>query len=152
MNAQIHVTVAAVVERDGRFLLVEESVAGATVLNQPAGHWDEGESLFEATVRETLEESAWDVELSSLLGIYSFRPPELDYGFLRFAFAARPLRHHPGRTLDAGIERAVWMSYEEIAASRARHRSPMVLRCVEDYRAGRHFPLNLVDHLGPSPV
>jgi 8-oxo-dGTP pyrophosphatase MutT (NUDIX family) len=147
MNAQIHVTVAAVVEREGCFLLVEERVAGASVLNQPAGHGDEGESLFDAAVRETLEESAWEVELTALVGIYSFRPPELDYGFLRFAFAARALRHHPQRPLDAGIERALWLSDAEIAAAAARHRSPMVQRCIDDFRAGRRFPLSLVDHL-----
>jgi 8-oxo-dGTP pyrophosphatase MutT (NUDIX family) len=150
-RAEPHITVAAVVERDGRFLLVEEYIepaGGASVLNQPAGHWDEGETLFEAAVRETLEESAWDVRLTALLGIYEYQPPDLDYGFLRFAFAAEALRHHPQRKLDTGIERAVWLSREELAACQPRHRSPMVLRCVDDYLAGRRYPLDLVAHLG----
>ena len=83
-----HIVVACVVERDGKFLLVEERIEGATVLNQPAGHWDPGETLFEAALRETLEESAWEVRLDALLGLYHYQPPQLDYGFLRVAFAA----------------------------------------------------------------
>ena len=78
-----HIVVACVVERDGKFLLVEERIEGATVLNQPAGHWDPGETLFEAALRETLEESAWEVRLDALLGLYHYQPPQLDYGFLR---------------------------------------------------------------------
>lgn len=142
---QGHVTVACIVERDGRFLLVEErSDSGALVLNQPAGHWDEGETLFQAAVRETLEESAWEVELTALVGLYHYEPAHLDHGFLRLAFAARPLRHHPGRALDAGIEGAVWLSREELAACPGRHRSPMVLRGIDDYLAGRRLPLELI--------
>ncbi|HZU75431.1 MAG TPA: NUDIX hydrolase [Dehalococcoidia bacterium] len=146
-----HVTVATVVERDGRYLVVEERVDafGPTVINQPAGHWDEGETLFAAAVRETLEETAWDVELEALLGVYEYQPPALDYGFLRFAFAARALRHRPQHALDRGIERALWLTREELDACRARHRSPMVLRCVDDHRAGRRLPLDAIAHLAP---
>ena len=147
MSNSSHITVATVVERDGRFLFVEERVGGSLVLNQPAGHWEDGETLFEAAVRETIEETAWEVELVSLLGVYEFRPADLDYGFLRFAFSARPLRHHAGRALDTGIERAVWLTRDELAAEASRHRSPMVLRCVDDARAGRGSPLNLITHL-----
>jgi 8-oxo-dGTP pyrophosphatase MutT (NUDIX family) len=147
MSWNSHITVACVVEREGRFLLVEERVSGGLVLNQPAGHWDEGETLFQAAVRETLEESAWEVELDGLLGIYAFKPQNLDYGFLRVAFAARALRHHPRRALDEGIERAVWLSRDELAACSERHRSPMVLRGVDDYLAGRRYPLELLTHL-----
>jgi 8-oxo-dGTP pyrophosphatase MutT (NUDIX family) len=139
----VHVTVATLVERDGRFLFVEETIGTRTVLNQPAGHWEAGESLLEAAVRETLEESAWDVELTGLLGTYSYHPPDLDYGFLRFAFLARPLRHHEGRALDPGIVRALWLSPDELRREAPRHRSPMVQRCVDDARAGRHYPLAL---------
>jgi 8-oxo-dGTP pyrophosphatase MutT (NUDIX family) len=145
---QGRVTVACVIERDGRFLFVEERDGGGKpVLNQPAGHWDEGETLLEAAVRETLEESAWDVEPTALVGLYDYRPAHLDHGFLRIAFAARPLRHHPERTLDQGIERALWLSREELAGCRERHRSPMVLRSVDDYLTGRRLPLDLIAHL-----
>lgn len=147
MRWQGHVTVACVVEHDHRFLLVEERAEdGGLVLNQPAGHWDEGETLLAAAVRETLEESAWEVELTALIGLYDYQPAHLEHGFLRVAFAARPLRHHAGRKLDQGIERAVWLGYEELAAH-PRHRSPMVLRTIDDYRAGRRYPLELLSYL-----
>jgi 8-oxo-dGTP pyrophosphatase MutT (NUDIX family) len=144
---EVHVTVAAVVARDGKFLFVEESVGGRTVLNQPAGHWEAGETLLEAVVRETLEETGWDVEPTALLGVYEFEPPELGYGFLRFAYLARPLRHHSDRPLDPGIARALWLTSEELRAERARHRSPMVQRCVDDALAGVSHPLSLIGHL-----
>lgn len=146
MNAS-HIVVATVVERDGRYLFVEERIAGATVLNQPAGHWEEGETLFEAAVRETLEETGWDVRLDALLGLYEFRPPELDYGFLRVAFLATALAHYAGRPLDEGIEGAVWLTADELRADTARHRSPMVQACVDDARAGVRLPLTTVQHL-----
>lgn len=148
MRWQGHVTVACVVEHEDRFLLVEERAEdGSLVLNQPAGHWDKGETLLAAAVRETLEESAWEVELTALIGLYDYQPVHLDYSFLRIAFAARPLRHHAGRRLDRDIERAVWLGYAELAAATARHRSPMVLRTIDDYRAGRRFPLELLSYL-----
>jgi 8-oxo-dGTP pyrophosphatase MutT (NUDIX family) len=143
----VHVTVAAVVARDGRFLFVEESIGGRTVLNQPAGHWEAGESLLEAVVRETLEETAWDVEPTALLGVYEFEPPELSYGFLRFAYLARPLRHHADRPLDPGIARALWLTPDELRREHGRHRSPMVQRCIDDALAGRQHPLSLIGHL-----
>lgn len=144
---EVHVTVAAIVARDGKFLLVEESVGGRTVLNQPAGHWEAGETLLEAVKRETLEETAWEVEPTALLGVYEYEPPELGYGFLRFAYLATPLRHHPGRPLDPGIARALWLTPDELRREAVRHRSPMVLRCVEDALAGQRHPLSLIGHL-----
>jgi 8-oxo-dGTP pyrophosphatase MutT (NUDIX family) len=145
MNWNGHVTVASVVEHEGRFLLVEERAGdGSLVLNQPAGHWEQNETLVQAAVRETLEESAWEVEPFALLGLYDYQPAHLEHGFLRVAFAARPLRHHPQRPLDQGIERAVWLSRDELAACAGRHRSPMVLRGVDDYLAGRRLPLDLI--------
>ena len=140
-------TVAAIVARDGKFLFVEESIGDRTVLNQPAGHWDAGETLLEAVKRETLEETGWDVEPTALLGVYEFEPPELGYGFLRFAYLANPTRHHPHRPLDSGITRSLWLSTDELKREAARHRSPMVLRCVEDALAGRQHPLSLIGHL-----
>ena len=142
-----HITVACVIEREGQFLLVEERADEGLVLNQPAGHWDEGETLYAAALRETLEESAWEVELTALLGLYAYKPAQLDHGFLRVAFAAKALRHHPQQPLDSGIERALWMSRDELAACAERHRSPMVLRGVDDYLAGKRYPLDLVNHL-----
>lgn len=144
---EVHVTVAAVVERDGRFLLVEERIGAGTVLNQPAGHWEAGESLVEAMVRETLEESAWQVQPLALLGLYEHEPAGLGYGFLRVAYRARPVREIPGRPLDRGILRAAWLTPDELRAQSARHRSPMVQRCVDDALAGRHLPLDAVTHL-----
>ena len=143
----IHVTVAAVVQRDGKFLFVEETVGQQSVLNQPAGHWEAGETLLAAVVRETLEETGWDVEPTSLLGVYEFEPPELGYGFLRFAFITKPVRHHAARKLDDGILRALWLTPEELRRESSRLRSPMVLRCVEDCLAGKQQPLSFLVHL-----
>lgn len=140
------VTIAAVIERDGRFLLVEERDGSGLVLNQPAGHWEEGETLQAACVRETLEESAYEFYPTALVGIYRWRPPACETTYLRFAFAGRVGDHLPARTLDAGIVRAVWLSPDEIRASLGRHRSPLVLRCIEDYVAGSRFSLDLLTH------
>jgi 8-oxo-dGTP pyrophosphatase MutT (NUDIX family) len=142
-----HVVVACVVERDGRFLTVEERINGEMLLNQPAGHWEQGESLIEGARRETLEETRWEVEPTHVLGLYHFDPPQLGYGFLRIAFAAQLGMEHPERQLDEGIARALWLTRDELVASRQRHRSPMVLRCVDDYLAGRRYPLDLIAHL-----
>ena len=151
MSARPSVTVAAVIERAGRFLLVEEEDGGKTVFNQPAGHLETGESLVEACAREVLEESAWHFRPRELVGIYRWRKPDSSSGagvtYLRFAFCGELGGHEAGRGLDTGILRAVWLDAEEIRASRERHRSPLVLRCVEDYLAGRRFPLDaLIDH------
>lgn len=143
----VHVTVATIVVRDGRFLFVEETVGPRIVLNQPAGHWEAGETLVEAAVRETLEETAWEVEPTALLGAYSYQPDDLAYGFLRFAFLAEPRRHYAGRALDPGIVRALWLTPAELRREAARHRSPMVQRCVDDALAGRRYPLTLAAHL-----
>ena len=138
------VTVATIVPRAGRFLLVEETVRGKLVLNQPAGHLESGESLHAAACRETLEETGWSVELTGLVGIYQWTHTGTDSHFVRFTFAARPLDHDPGRPLDTGIARALWLSREEVAAQSARLRSPMVLRGIDDFLTGRHLPLDAV--------
>ena len=146
MSWSPHVTVACVVEHEGRFLFVEETVNGSTVINQPSGHWEAGETLIAGAIREGLEETGWDLRPTALLGIYEYQPPELDYCFLRFAFLAEPLRHHPERRLDDGIARALWLTPDELRAEGHRHRSPMVQRCVDDALAGRRFPLAMLTH------
>lgn len=141
------VTVATVVVSDGRMLLVEERVRGALVLNQPAGHLEPAESLHAAALRETLEETAWEVSLTHFIGVYQWTSPDEGRQFLRFAFAAVPLCHHPELTLDDGIERALWLTPPELDAQRARHRSPLVWRAVTDFLAGQRLPLDSVNWL-----
>jgi 8-oxo-dGTP pyrophosphatase MutT (NUDIX family) len=143
---QPDVTVATVVARDGRLLLVEESVGGQPVLNQPAGHLEPDETLLEAACRETLEETGWEVRLTAFIGAYQWTSPRDGRHFLRLAFAAEPLLHHADRPLDDGILRALWLSPAELAAESARHRSPLVWRVAEDYLAGRRLPLQALNH------
>lgn len=139
-----HVTVAAVVERDGRFLLVEEHTERGLMFNQPAGHLEAGESIVAAAVRETLEETAWEFAPEHLIGVYRWRASGSEVTYLRFAISGRLGTHHADRALDTGIVRAVWLSPAEIRARIDRHRSPLVLRCTEDYLAGIRAPLDLL--------
>lgn len=141
------VTVATVVPHEGRLLVVEERVRGETVLNQPAGHLEPGESLLEAATRETLEETAWEVRLTAFVGAYQWVVPESGRAFLRFVFAGEPLRHHEGRELDDGILAAHWLTPAELRAAEARHRSPLVWTCAADWLAGRRLPLDAVRRL-----
>ncbi|MCX7150374.1 MAG: NUDIX hydrolase [Rhodocyclales bacterium] len=141
-----NVTVAALIEREGRFLLVEEETDGGLRFNQPAGHLDEGESLVAACARETLEETAWSFTPTALVGIYQWPRPQGDITYLRFAFSGELGAHETDRILDAGILRAVWMTPGEMRAHTDRHRSPLVWQCVTDYLAGRRFPLELLRH------
>jgi 8-oxo-dGTP pyrophosphatase MutT (NUDIX family) len=141
-----NVTVAALIEREGRFLLVEEETDDGIRFNQPAGHLDQGESLVAACAREALEETAWHFHPQALVGVYQWPRPSGDITYLRFAFSGGLGEHVAGRQLDAGILRAVWLTPAEIAASRDRHRSPLVLQCVEDWLSGRRFPLDLIRH------
>lgn len=141
-----HVTVASVVARDGRLLLVEEAIDGGLVLNQPAGHLEPGESLAQAAVRETLEETGWDIRLDAFVGCYQWTAPDGGH-YLRFAFAGTALAHHPDRALDEGIVRALWLSPEQLQAGSARHRSPLVWRVARDWLEGRRQPLDLVQQL-----
>lgn len=145
-----NVTVAAVVERDGRFLLVEEDTADGIRLNQPAGHLDPGETPADGAARETLEETACTFTPTALLGIYLHRSeagrgrgaPAVSY--LRFAFTGKVSEADPTRALDHGIVRALWLTADELRARHAEHRSALVMKCVDDYLAGRRFPLDLV--------
>jgi len=148
VSARPRITVAAVIERGGQFLLIEEEDEGRIVLNQPAGHLEARESLQQACRREVLEEAAWNFSPRALVGIYLWRKPGPGSraSYLRFSFCGELGEHEPGRALDAGIVRAVWLSSDEIRATRERHRSPLVLRCVEDYLAGRRYPLDAIVH------
>lgn len=141
-----NVTVAAVIEQDGKFLMVEEETGEGIRFNQPAGHWEADETLAEGAVREALEETAYHFSPEWLLGVYRWHHPRKDITYLRFAFAGRVHGHEPQRQLDSGILRAVWLSQEEIRATAERHRSPLVLKCIEDYLAGTRYPLELVTH------
>ncbi|MGB5606125.1 MAG: NUDIX hydrolase [Gammaproteobacteria bacterium] len=139
-----HVTVAAVIEARGKFLLVQERVAGASVYNQPAGHLEDGETLAEAVMRETLEETAWRIQVEAIVGIYQWRHPDTPDTFLRITFAGSCLHHEPERTLDTGIERALWLPADAIRQQADRLRSPMVMRSIDDYLAGASWPLSLL--------
>lgn len=147
------VTVAAVIEQDGRFLLVEEETPEGLQLNNPAGHLDPGESPLEGVVREALEETARDFVPEALLGIYMARfvrsQRDEDVTYVRLAFSGRVGEVIAGRTLDHGIHRTLWMTLDEIRASAERHRSPLVLRCIEDHLAGKRLPLDAI-HIDPS--
>lgn len=143
------VTVAAVAELDGRFLLVEEHTNRGQRYNQPAGHLDPGESLIDAVRRETLEETACAFEPTGLLGVYQYHSSADDVTYIRFAFTGSISGPESGRALDAGIIRAVWLTPEEIRHETARHRSPLVMRCIDDYLAGRRFPLDVLHHHSP---
>lgn len=146
-NEAPHIVLATVIERDNQFLMVEEMANGDQVLNQPAGHWEAGESFMEGAIRETLEETAWQVSITDLLGIYVHQPEGLGYPFVRIAFIGQPVTFEKQRKLDTGILRARWMTEDELRAESARHRSPMVQRCIDDYRAGRRLPLSTLTHL-----
>ncbi|WP_153160212.1 NUDIX hydrolase [Zoogloea sp. 1C4] len=141
-----NVTVAAVVERDGRFLVVEEETEDGLRFNQPAGHLDRGESLVNAVAREALEETAHGFQPEFLVGIYQWPRPAGDITYLRFAFGGSITGFDPERKLDTGIVRAVWLTLDELRATRERHRSPLILQCCEDYMAGRRYPLDLIRH------
>ncbi len=142
------VTVAAVIERDGKFLLIEEETALGLKLNNPAGHLEPGETPAQGCAREVLEEAAYDFKPTAVLGVYFARSRKNSTGedqtYLRLAFCGELGAHHPARALDEGIVRTVWMTADEVRATAARHRSPLVLKCVEDYIAGVRLPLSVV--------
>ena len=147
MRFNPEVTVAAIAERDGRFLLVEERVAGRLVLNQPAGHLEDGETLIAAVIREAREETAWRFHPGALVGTYLWRSPVDHRTFLRFAFCGTVDDHRAAQPLDTGIVRAPWMSHEQLLAQSSRLRSPLVMRCLTDYLRGQRQPLDSVAHL-----
>ena len=136
-----HVTVACVIADEDRLLMVEEDIRGTLRLNQPAGHLEDHESLVEAAVRETLEETGWEIALDHFIGVQQWHSRVHDHHIVRFAFAGHPLRHHAERPLDTGITRTLWMTYADIADNASRLRSPLVLRTLEDWLAGQRLPL-----------
>jgi phosphatase NudJ len=142
------VTVAAIIERDGRYLLVEEHTPEGLRLNNPAGHLDPGESLAQAVVRETLEETACAFMPTHVVGVYLARLQRAstgeDVSYLRVAFAGTVGEPEAGRALDEGIVRTLWLTPAEIDAQRSRHRSPLVARCIADHAAGRRYGLELL--------
>jgi 8-oxo-dGTP pyrophosphatase MutT (NUDIX family) len=141
-----HVTVATVIERDGRYLLVEErdKTTGALVFNQPAGHLEAGESITAAALRETLEETGWEIELLGVLGIALYTAPGNGVSYYRTTFVGKPLRHLENAALDPDIHTTHWLDYEEILANSARMRSPLVLAAIEQQRRGICYPLDLI--------
>jgi ADP-ribose pyrophosphatase YjhB (NUDIX family) len=141
---QPHITVATVVEHEGKFLFVEEFKAGRHVFNQPAGHLEANETITQAALRETLEETAWEVELTGVVGIYLYTAPSNGVTYQRICFAAHPVRHHQGRALDSDIVRAAWLTRDELLAEPSRWRSELVPRCLDDYLKG---PLHSLDLL-----
>lgn len=136
--------VAAVIEADGRFLLVEEYTEAGLRFNQPAGHLEAGETLADAVRREVFEETAHHFEPEALLGVYRWHAPERDRTYLRFAFVGQVTGYDPTAPLDKGILRTAWLTRAEVQAVSARHRSPLVARCIEDYLAGKRYPLDLL--------
>ena len=142
------VTVAAVIERDGQYLLIEEHTPEGLRLNNPAGHLDPGESPEQGVARETLEETAYAFTPTALVGIYLSRfqreATGEDVTYLRFAYSGELGAEEPGRALDTGIVRTMWMAPDEMRASADRHRSPLVLQCMEDHLAGQQFTMDSV--------
>ncbi|HQR72009.1 MAG TPA: NUDIX hydrolase [Burkholderiaceae bacterium] len=149
------VTVAAIVERDGRFLMVEEQTSDGIRLNQPAGHLDPGESLVDAAIRETLEETTCTFAPQALLGVYMARSGSAyeagPVTYVRFAFTGTVGEPDNALKLDHGIQRALWLTADEIRARAEMHRSPLVMKCIEDHLAGQRYPLSVV-HTHPSAV
>lgn len=139
-----HVTVAAIIEREGRFLLVEEHTSSGLQLNQPAGHLEENETLIEAVKREAYEESAWEFEPENLISIQLWRKKPRSPSFLRCSFAGRCHSHNPHQALDEGIVATHWLTHEEIKRQQHRLRSPLVLIAVEEYLSGQRYPLELL--------
>lgn len=141
-----NVTVASILERNGLFMLVEEETDDGLRFNQPAGHLEADESLVDAVVRETREETAHHFQPDYLVGIYLWPRPDGEVTYLRFAFGGVVGDEIEGAHLDAGIVRSVWMMPDEIRACSSRHRSPLVMQCVDDWLAGRRFPLDMLRH------
>jgi ADP-ribose pyrophosphatase YjhB (NUDIX family) len=143
----LHLTVAALIERHGRFLVVEELAGGIEVINQPAGHVEFGESLRAAVVREMQEETAWVFDPIAISGVYLWEHPETSERFLRIVFCGSCRDHDKAQALDAGILRTLWLSRQELVARSVQLRSPMVLRAIDDYKSGNRFPVHMFQQI-----
>lgn len=148
MTWYAHSSVATVVEKDGLFLMVEEMDGTRTVFNQPAGHLEANETLFDAAIRETLEETRWQVELTAFIGLYHYPAPN-GITYIRHCFAARPLSYSADAKLDDGIIDAHWISSETILAAAFNARSPLVSKVLRDYLSGTRYPLSIIYHHQP---
>ena len=146
MDWNPHVTVATVIEDNGRFLLVEERVNGHTCFNQPAGHLDPGETLIEAALRETREETGWEIEIQGVVGVGLYKAPRNGVTYCRTTFFAKAIRQLPDAKLDDGIIGPKWLSVDEIRELGDRLRSPMVLQTIESYQNGHRYPLEMMYH------
>lgn len=146
------VTVAAVIENQGRFLLVKESINDAIRYNQPAGHLEDQESLLEAVQREVLEETGWPFQADGLVGIYRWVEPRSGETFLRFTFCGTVAHHQEQQTLDTPVIETCWMSHADVKACADQHRSPQVLRSLDDYLAGCRHPLELIREIGDQQL
>ena len=142
-----HVTVAAIAEEHGKLLLVEELINGQLVLNQPAGHLDDGESIIDAVIRETLEETAYEFVPEHLIGVYRWCPCDKDRTYIRFAFSGKIGKHFPNQPLDDGITQALWLSPEEITAQQQRWRTTMVGEVFDHYLSGNRYPLEILNEV-----
>lgn len=140
-----HVTVATIIEDQGRFLIVEELKNNQAVLNLPAGHLEPEETLLEAAIRETREETQWEVKLTAVIGIYLYTAND-GITYQRICFAANKIKHHPESPLDAGIIRSLWLTKQEIEQEQHRWRNPLMARCINDYLSGEIFPLSIIRH------
>jgi len=144
-----HVTVATIVERDGRYLMVYENAEGRQVYNQPAGHLEQNETLIEAAIRETLEETRWEVKPVAVVSVRLYEAPANGVTYLRVTFAAEAIQHHSDHELDNGIIDAVWLSEAELQEKFEQLRSPMTLDVIREYQSGKRFPLNILgDEVG----
>ncbi len=142
-----NVTVAAIAEQDDKFLIVEENVHGELLYNQPAGHLESGESLIEAIIRETYEETAWTFQPEALVGVQLWRHPVHSESYLRFTFCGSCYEHNKNQALDKGIVQALWLSRDELMDNNHKLRSPMVLRSIDDYIEGRRYSLDILEHI-----
>lgn len=143
MSNKIHLTVATLVIKDEKFLMVSEIDKDITVLNQPAGHVEPGENIFDAAIRETLEETGWQVVLTDFVGIYTHKSTANGITYYRMCFVAEPVYKNNSQPLDPEIQGVHWMNAEQIRESDYPHRSPLVLSCLEDYQEGQIFPLEI---------
>ena len=147
MRWKANVTVAAIIEKDQKFLMIEEDADGQLVINQPAGHLEKDETLLSAVKREVLEETAWEFEPEKVIGVYLYPSPDNDITYLRVCFSGQCIHHHPEQSLDDGIIQAMWMTRVELQTQKHRHRSPLVLRCIDDYLDGKQYSLELLSYI-----